>query len=244
MNIIATIEARMASTRLPNKVLKDAVGTPMLGHLVKRLRGVESLNDIVVATTTNEKDNEIAEYSDQIGVKYFRGSEDDVLDRVIKAAEFVNADIIVEITADCPIIDPNIIDQCIQMFLANNVDYLSNVIVRSYPDGMDVQVFALKTLKKSASMTNVALDREHVSLHIRNNPQLFSHLNLVAPSEQHWPELGLTLDEKDDYILLRKIIEHFELENPMFSCLDVIKFLRGNPELLAINETVLRKGNT
>jgi spore coat polysaccharide biosynthesis protein SpsF len=164
--------------------------------------------------------------------------------RVIEAAESVNADIIVEITGDCPIIDPKIVEKTIQMFLAHSADYVSNAHIRSYPDGMDTQVFKLETLKRSISMTDDPLDHEHVTLHIRNHPEIFSHVHLVAPPELHWPELGLTLDEPDDYKLLIKIIEYFEPSNPLFSCLDVINLLRQNPEWLAINKSVIRKGDT
>jgi spore coat polysaccharide biosynthesis protein SpsF len=161
----------------------------------------------------------------------------------VDAASSVNADLVVEITGDCPIIDPEIVEQAIRIFKAHNADYVSNVLVRSYPDGMDTQVFFLETLKRSAAMTNNPLDREHVTLHIRNHPELFSHIHLIAPPEIHWPDLGLTLDEQGDYELLKLIIEHFEGSNPMFSCLDAVRFLRQFPKLMKINQHVVRKGN-
>lgn len=241
---VATIEARMTSSRLPGKVLMPAANKPMLEHLINRLKAVPSIDEIVIATTVNDTDNDIVGFADKVGVSCYRGSEDDVMDRVIGAAESINADVIIEITGDCPIIDPDIIEQSIRMYNDNNADYVSNVIIRSYPDGMDTQVFTLESLKKSAAMTNDALDREHVSLHMRNNPAIFSQVNLVSPPSLHWPELGLTLDEKDDYLLLKKIIEHFSESNPLFSCLDVITLLKENPDWIAINQHVVRKGNT
>jgi spore coat polysaccharide biosynthesis protein SpsF len=244
MRIVATIEARMTSSRLPGKVLMTAGGVPMLEHLVTRLKAVASIQTIVLATTVNKADDPLIEFSKQENINYYRGSEDDVMLRVIEAAESVNADIIVEITGDCPIIDPKIVEKTIQMFLAHSADYVSNAHIRSYPDGMDTQVFKLETLKHSISMTDDPLDHEHVTLHIRNHPEIFSHVHLVAPPELHWPELGLTLDEPDDYKLLIKIIEYFEPSNPLFSCLDVINLLRQNPEWLAINKSVIRKGDT
>ena len=160
------------------------------------------------------------------------------------AGQSVNADIIVEITGDCPIIDPEIIEQTIQVYRHNSVDYVSNNNVRSYPDGMDVQVFALAQLEKSAKMTNDPLDHEHVTLHIRKNPKIFSRINLFSTPELYNPDLGLTLDEREDYILLKKIIEHFhEINNPFFSCLDVIRFLRNNQKLVGINNHITRKGD-
>jgi spore coat polysaccharide biosynthesis protein SpsF len=243
MKVIATIEARMTSTRLPGKPLLPAGNVSMLEHLVRRLESVPSIHEIVLATTINKADDALVECGNRLGISIFRGSENDVMQRVIDAADSVAAEIVVEITADCPIIDPGIIEQAIRTFYAHRVDYVSNVIMRSYPDGMDVQVFRLSTLKQSAKMTKDLLDREHVTLHIRNNPQIFKHIHLIAPPELHWPELGLTLDETNDYKLLLNIIEFLEKKDPLFSCLDVVRYLRIFPELVEINKGVIRKGN-
>lgn len=244
MKIAAIVEARMTSSRLPGKVLLPATGMPMLSHLVRRLHTIETIDEIVLATTTNSTDDLLVDFSKKTGIKCFRGSEEDVMSRVIEAADSVNADLIVEITGDCPIIDPEIVEQTIRMFHANHADYVSNAHIRSYPDGMDTQVYMLETLKKSASLTATKLDHEHVTLHIRNHPEMFKHLHLVAPPELHWPELGLTLDEQTDYVLLKRIIEYFETTNPLFSCLDCIRLLRQNPDWLEINKSVVRKGDT
>jgi spore coat polysaccharide biosynthesis protein SpsF len=244
MKIVATIEARMTSSRLPGKVLMTALGQPMLHHLVARLQAVPSLDQIVLATTVNATDDVLESFAIKEKIGCFRGSEDDVMARVIGAAGSADADIVVEITGDCPIIDPQIVEQTIRMFRVNDAAYVSNAVVRSYPIGMDTQVFRLETLKRSAAMTSAPLDREHVTLHICNHPELFPHLHLVAPPELHWPELGLTLDEPADYELLRKIIEHFGASNPLFSCLDAVRLLRANPDWVAINQSVRRKGAT
>jgi len=244
MRIVATIEARMTSSRLPGKVLMPAGGVPMLKHLVTRLEAVASIEAIVLATTINKTDDPLVEFAKQENINYYRGSEDDVMLRVIEAAESVNADIVVEITGDCPIIDPQIVEQTIGMFKAHNADYVSNAHIRSYPDGMDTQVFRLETLKRSASMTDDSLDHEHVSLHIRNHHEIFSHIYLIAPPELHWPGLGLTLDEEDDYKLLKKIIEYFGKDNRLFSCLDTCRLLREKKEWIIINDHVQRKGDT
>lgn len=244
MKFVATIEARMTSSRLPGKPLLKAAGKTMLEHLVARLKLVSSLDTIVLATTINEADDDLVSEAKRLGIQFFRGSEDDVMNRVISAAASVDADAVVEITGDCPIIDPGIVEQTIAMFKAHSVDYVSNAIVRSYPDGMDVQVMGLNTLRKSSAMTIDPLDLEHVTLHIRNNPDIFSRVHLVAPPELHWPELGLTLDEQKDYDLISCLIDFFIEVNPTFSCLDAINHLKANPNLVSINDTVLRKGNT
>jgi len=243
MKIVATIEARMTSSRLPGKVLMDVLDKPILHYLVARLKRVQLLDEIVLATTINSTDDSLVEFANNENIKYYRGSEDDVMARVAGAAESVDADLIVEITGDCPIIDPDIIEQAIQTYINNNVDYVSNAHVRSYPDGMDVQVFSLNVLKKSLNMTDDILDHEHVTLHIRNHPKLFSHLNLVAPKKLWWPDLGLTLDERSDFELLKKIIEYFS-DNIFFDCYEVVKLLRERPDLVSINQKVFRKGDT
>lgn len=245
MKNVATIEARMTSSRLPGKILLPAAGKPMLEHLVHRLKAVPSIDTIVLATTVNVADEPLVDLAERLEIGVFRGDEDDVMQRVIDAAASANADLVVEITGDCPIIDPDIVEQTIRMFKVNRADYVSNALVRSYPDGMDTQVFRLETLERSAAMTNDRLDREHVTLHIRNHPELFTHVHLVAPPEIYWPELGLTLDERSDYELLKHIIEHFDSNNnPLFSCLDAVRYLRQFPKYAGINKDVVRKGNT
>ena len=240
--IVATIEARMTSSRLPGKVLLEAAGIPMMEHLVRRLKAVKSLDQIVLATTINREDLPLIKLAKELNINYFCGSEEDVMQRVIGAGDSVNADLIVEITGDCPIIDPGIVEQTIQMFKVHNADYVSNAIIDSYPDGMCTQVFRLDTLKRSEKMTNDPLDREHVTLHIRKNPKLFNHVHLVAPPEIHWPGLGLTLDELSDYKLIKKVIEYFvNNKNPLFSCADVVSLFRQYPEYLEINKDVVRK---
>lgn len=240
MKIVATIEARMTSSRLPGKVLLPVCDRPMLSHLLDRLRLVPSLNDIVLATTTNPQDDILIDFAKTNDLAYFRGSEHNVLSRVLGAAKSVNADVIVEITADCPVIDPFIIEQVIQTYLHNQADYVNNVIVRSYPAGMDTQVFPYKVLEHSSSLTNDPDDLEHVSLYICNHPELYKHINLVAPADLHWPTLGLTLDEIHDYHLLKNIIEHFD-GHPRVSCNEIIRLLRNNPDWVKINHHVKRK---
>lgn len=241
--VVATIEARMTSSRLPGKVLLPALGDPMLLHLVRRLQAVSSIDAIVIATTVNVSDQPIIDFSFAHGISVYRGSEENVLERVVGAAEMLNAQVIVEITGDCPIIDPTLVEKTIQLFFDNNTDYVSNSLIRSYPDGMDTQVFSLENLKKSAILTSDPLDLEHVSRFMWQHPDLFSQLNMLAPSDLHWPELGLTLDEADDYQLLKKIIEALGPQNILFGCADVIALLKKNPEWVDINRKVHRKGD-
>jgi spore coat polysaccharide biosynthesis protein SpsF len=240
--VVATIEARMGSSRLPGKVLMPALGEPMLMHLVRRLRAVPSIDNIVIATTTKEGDTPIVDFCAANDITCFRGSEDDVLARVIAAGESDSAEVLVEITGDCPVIDPDLVEQTIRMYFHHDVDYASNSIVRSYPIGMDTQVISMAVLKGSAELTDDPLDREHVSRYLWQRPDQYRFAHLVSPPSLHWPGLALTLDEPGDYLLLKKIIETLAPTNPLFSCLDMIRLLRANPSWLDLNSSVLRKG--
>lgn len=240
--VVATIEARMGSSRLPGKVLMTVLGEPMLMHLVRRLRAVPSISNIIVATTLNEIDNPIVDFCMANDVAYFRGSEDDVLARVIAAGESASADVLVEITGDCPLIDPDLVEQTIRMYFHHDVDYASNSVVRSFPIGMDTQVISMPVLKASADLTDDPLDREHVSRYLWQRPDQYRLVHLVSPPSLYWPDLALTLDEPGDFLLLKRIIEYFATINPMFSCLDIIMLLRANPSWLLLNSGVVRKG--
>ncbi len=244
MNIAAIIEARMTSTRLPKKVLLPANGKPLLQHLVDRLKRVKSLDRIVLATTVNREDDALAQFAAQQGIDCFRGSEEDVMGRVIGAAESVQADVVVSVTGDCPVIDPILVEQLVQMHLHNPCDYASNRQIPGYPGGMDTQVYPLAALKRSAAMTDDVLDHEHVTLHIRNHPELFKHLYLIAPEDQYWPDLDLSVDEKDDYLFIKTLIEHFGDANPLFNCREIVEVLKARPEWVAINAHVKRKGDS
>ena len=241
-NIIAIVEARMTSSRLPGKHLLLADGKPMLQHLVDRLKRVSQINKIVVATTTNSADDVLVDFAREAEVEVYRGSELDVMGRVLEAGIAFSADVICEVTGDCSIIDPELVEQVIQSFLVNSAVYANNGR-KGLPDGMGAQIFCLEALKQSAAMTQDPLDREHVTLHIRNHSELFPPLYLVAPRSLSWPELGLTLDERDDYILLKRIIEYFGKADPYFSCAQVIQLLREKPDWLVINKHVMRKGD-
>lgn len=242
--IVAIVEARMTSTRLPGKVLLPAAGRPMLGHLVERLKRVPSVDEIVVATTTNGTDEALVEFAESYGVSCFRGSEHDVMGRVLGAGEAMQADIVVNITGDCPLIDPLLTEQIIRLFLNNACDYATNGHIRTFPDGFPVQVYRLQTLGKSVAMTDDRLEHEHVTLHIRRHPEIFHPIYLPAPPDQHWPEVSLSLDEEADYLLLKKIFEHFADSCPQFGCREVVALLKANLDWLAINNHIKRKGDT
>jgi spore coat polysaccharide biosynthesis protein SpsF len=180
MKTVITIEARMRSTRLPGKVLKPVLGRPMLEMMIERLRRVHQADAIVVATTDNPADDDIAALANRLGVNLYRGSEDDVLGRVLDAARSVEAELIAETTGDCPLIDPGIADQVIATFLTNQVDFCSSGLVRTYPLGLDLHVFRTSTLAEVAAQTQDPVNREHVALYIIEHPERFRLLNIAS----------------------------------------------------------------
>lgn len=241
--VVGIVCARSTSSRLPGKHFLKVLGRPMIGHLIDRLKMVSSIDEIIIATTINKPDDVFVEFCELNNVSIFRGSEDDVMGRVLAAAENFNADIICEVTGDCPLIDPELVEQIVSTFINNDVDYIFNGR-GGLPDGMGSQLYSVSALKRSEGLTREPLDREHVTLHIRQNPQLFSVIDMIATKSNQWPELCITLDEREDYFLLKNIIEHFGSDGQLFTCNDIIEYLRINPELVAINEHVQRRGET
>jgi spore coat polysaccharide biosynthesis protein SpsF len=241
MKFSIIIQARLGSCRFPGKVLKYYKNYSILDILIKRIKKSKLINKIIIATTNKKKDQKIINYCKENKILFFRGSENDVLKRYYDAATKYNADIIVRITGDCPLIDPSIVSQVIRTFGHNNFDYVTNSNIRTYPDGMDVAVFSAKNLKKISNTTKNSHDREHVTLYFRRKNNNYSICNIMAPYNLHYPDLGLTLDEIKDFILIKKIFKKFKKNQNTFSCLEVVNFLKKNPELLKINRTVLRK---
>lgn len=236
--VLATIEARMTSSRLPGKVLADMGGQPALALMVERLRRVPSLDGIVVATTVNATDDPIATLADRLGIGCFRGSEEDVLLRVLGAAEAHAIDVIVETTGDCPLIDPAVVERTIQAYRASGAGYVSNVLRRSYPIGMDTQVFARSVLADVARRTADPFDHEHVSVFIYRHPELYSLLNVAAPARQTDPTLRLTLDTPEDLRLLRAVTQAV---GPAGDLDAILAVLGERPSLRDLNDHIVHR---
>lgn len=241
MKTAITIEARMRSTRLPGKVLLPLLEKPMLERMIERLRRVRRADAIVVATTVNPADDPIENLARSLGVACWRGSEEDVLGRVLDAARSVDADLIVETTADCPLIDPLVIDQLIQTFRANQVDYCSNVLQPSYPRGLDAQVFPTRILAQVAALTNDPADREHVSLYIYEHPARYRLLNVASGLPPAAGKLRLTVDTPEDLALVTAIYEALYPASPAFGLADILGLLARRPSLATLNEQVRQK---
>lgn len=232
MKIIATIEARMTSSRLPGKVLMLSCGKPMLELMIERVRRSKLLNDIVLATTVNREDDPVVDLCKKIECSYFRGSENDVLLRVLEAAKSVDADIIVELTGDCPCIDWRHIDHLIEFYLNNDYDFVANNTERSFPDGFDIRIFSVEALQKVCELSPDPLDHEHVSIFFPKHTELFKCYNWKASGIEDRPDLEITLDEQGDYELIDKIFTELYPNNSDFSCVDVIDYLDKNTNVL------------
>lgn len=239
--ITATIEARMTSSRLPGKVLLPILGVPALELIVGRLKKSRYLDSICIAMTTNADDDAIEALAQRLKVGVFRGSESDVLGRVLGAACASKADTIVEITGDCPFVDPGLVDRGIEEFFTHDVDYASNTIEPTYPNGFDVQVFPTKVLAEVSEITDDPVDRTHVSYYIYMHPEKYRCLNWVAQPENRAPEFRMTLDEESDYMALTAVAEALAPQKPLFTAEDVVQYLRAHPETVAINANVRQK---
>ncbi len=169
MKIVALVQARMGSTRFPGKVLKTIVNKPMIELLLARLSQSSELDEVVVVTSKERQDDQLQLIVESLNYKCVRGSEKDVLNRFYEAAKYLKADVIVRITGDCPLVDPTLVDQCIQEYKKTKVDYFSNVDPATYPDGLDVEVMSFKSIQRANDKTNSEFDREHVTPYIRNS---------------------------------------------------------------------------
>lgn len=236
--IVVTIEARMTSSRLPGKVLLPLGGRPVLERLIERIKRARYPDEVVVATTINKADEPIVDLCDKIGCRYFRGSENDVLGRVLGAARSVKAAVIVEITGDCPLTDSRHIDEIIEMFYSGDYDYAAN---SGFPVGLAAQAFPVKVLAEVDGLTDDPIDRAHVSYYIYNHPERYKLLYRKAQGDMFWPDLRVTLDEEEDHLFLKHIFEKLYEKNKNFSAVDVVRYLKKNPEPLEINRHIKQK---
>lgn len=242
MNFSAIVATRMTSSRLPGKVLMDLAGKPALVRLIERLRRSKYLSDIVIATTTNPSDDIVMETAKAQGVKYYRSSEEDVLLRTVEAAEVAEADFIVQITSDCPLIDHGTIDSVIERMLEHPyLDYAANQLVRTYPLGFSVEVFRTAALRQVEQTISDPAVREHVSLYFYENPELYHLSNVEAPHFLRHPEYRLTLDTEADYQLIKNIYEALYPGKPAFDLYDITRFLEQEPELAVMNRHIAQK---
>lgn len=239
MRIIAIIQARMASTRLPGKVLADIAGQPLLARVVQRVSTVPEIDRIIVATTDTSNDDDLVYWVERFtGLACFRGSEIDVLDRFYQCAKVYQGDLIVRITADDPLKDPSIVQKAIGYFYSiQDLDYCSNTVNPTYPEGLDIEVFRYSALEKAWLESALLSEREHVTPYIWKNKALFNVYNFEYHkdlSDWRW-----TVDKPNDLDFMNKIFMHFS-SNPVVDFEDVIRYLEDNPEIMKMNAGAMR----
>lgn len=241
MKIVAIIQARMGSTRLPSKVMKEVLGKPLLEFQIERIRRSKWINSLVVATTTSEREQPIIDLCERLAVPYYRGAEEDVLERYYEAATHYDAQAVVRLTSDCPLIDPLIIDKVINEFRTNSTryDYVSNTIERTYPRGFDTEIFSMEALEKCHRETTNVSYREHVTPYLYKHPERFKIGQVTHTSDlKHY---RLTVDTEEDLMLIKLLIEDLYKKNQSFSLEDILYLLKKNPEWNLLNSHIEQK---
>jgi len=239
--VVAIIQARMGSTRLPGKVLANVRGKPMLSYVIGRVRAAKTLKEIVVATTTKPGDDAIVAFCRERGVNCFRGSEEDVLDRYYQAAREHAAEAVVRITSDCPLIDPEIVDKTVRAFLVEQPDYApdyaSNSLVRTYPRGLDTEVMTFRALEIAWREARRPYQRTHVTPYIYENPGRFKILSVTG--DRDYSSYRWTVDTPEDLELVRAVYDR--LEGDSFLLNDIVRLMEREPELAEINRSIAQK---
>lgn len=239
--VVVILQARMGSTRLPDKPLKKVLGKPLLSYQIERLRRAKMVTEIVVATTTEPRDDTIVEFCHEAGIPVFRGSELDVLDRYYRAAIKYSADTVVRITGDCPLIDPIEVDRVVSFYLNAypRYDYVSNSLKRTFPRGLDTEVFSFQALERAASEAKRPEEREHVTLYMYEHPNHFQ----LGTVEQHEDQSHhrWTVDTNEDLELITRILTALYPHNSAFTTQDVLQLLKKHPDWVAINSNIIQK---
>jgi len=237
MHTVAVIQARMGSTRLPGKVMREIAGRPMIDWVVGWASRIPNVDKVVVATSVLEREALLVEHLNERNISVVRGPEEDVLARYVRAVETHEADAVVRLTGDCPLLMPEVSERVIQTFLEEECDYASNTIERTYPRGLDTEVLSPEALRCADAEATEAADREHVTHYVRQRPDRFSLCSVVA--DQDRSDLRWTVDEEADLTLMRKI--YGELEGMDFGYHEVLQLLEAHPEWTDINRGVKQK---
>jgi len=245
MQVVASIQARMGSSRLPGKVLTEICGKPMLLWQVERIRRSRLVDRVIVGTSTSELDDKIEDFCCQNSIEYYRGSEDDVLNRIASLLRHISADLHIECCGDSPLIDPQIIDEFIGYYFKNSThaEYFSSALETTYPPGLEVTIYPARVLiEVEKRIAPDDSDREHVGYNITKYPLRYRQKSLVAPPWFYAPEVYLEVDTKEDLVLLRKIVAHFVDKGQVhFGLGEILSYLRQQPELIKINQKVKRR---
>ncbi|MEN6325466.1 MAG: glycosyltransferase family protein [Syntrophomonas sp.] len=244
MRIVAIVQARMSSTRLPGKVLRNILGKPMLGFIVERLGWVKEIGQIVIATSSDPSDQLVYQFCRENGIACYRGNLNDVLDRFYHTAKEYKADTVIRITGDCPCVDPQLVARLIDLFRSGNYNHAGIAtgagaifMENRFPNGLDAECFSFASLEKAWQEATEAADREHVTPYIWRNKDMFKCGSLKP--EEDYSNIRLSVDHIEDFQLVSKIYENLYNQEKPFLMKDIIAFLRANPQLAELNQSFI-----
>jgi spore coat polysaccharide biosynthesis protein SpsF len=237
MKVTAIIQARMTSTRLPGKVLMEVMGRPLLSYQIERLRFSKMIDKIIIATTVNKEDDPIVKLAQKEGLNFYRGSEDDVLDRYYQTTKKYNVKHIMRLTADCPLIAPEICDSIADAYFENGADYIRTG--ETFAEGLDCEIIGFGAIAKAWLEAKLKSEREHVTLYIRNHPELFK--TMVKGNDTDDSRYRITVDEQEDFLVVKTILENlYKDEEICFSIGDIKNFFKENPDTYQLNARIIR----
>ena len=248
-NIVAIVQARMGSTRLPGKILKSIQGMPMLWHIVSRLKSVDEIDEVVIATSDFPSDDQVYEMAKNYGIACFRGSETDVLNRFYSAAKMMDAQYVIRITGDCPLVDPLTISKLIQLYFNDQFDFCGVACgagvakeknINRFPDGLDAEIFSFKILSEVNNKANTILQREHVTPFIWQNNKSYKQGSLY--SDVDYSDLRLTVDNKEDFDFVNWIYDMLYPNNSHFDLQDILELLENNPDVMTNKHLIGQEG--
>lgn len=240
MKIIAVTQARYGSTRLPAKILKEVNGETLLETHLKRILRSEKITSLKVATTVEDGSEKIVEIAEKLGLDTYRGSVNDVLDRFYQTVRGEQPDYVVRLTSDCPLIDPAIIDQVIDMAVSTGADYVSNVLEESYPDGMDCECFRFSALERAWKEATLRSDREHVTPYIWRNSSMKGGTLFRSgclKNGEDWSDIRITVDTSEDFEVVRSILENLGADR---NCGEYVDYIKKHKEISDINSSFKR----
>ena len=236
--ITAIVQARLSSTRLPGKVLESFSGDTLLGHIISRVWKSKCITDLIVATTTNPADDPLVNWMEGRGIKYFRGSETDVLNRYFEAAKVSTATHVARITSDDPFKDPVVIDAVAEMYFRDQLDFAYNNKPPTFAEGLDTEIFSMKALARANSEATDAFEREHVTQHFYRNPDHFRQQNLSSPED--FSHLRWTIDTESDLLMAKTVYNQLYRPDRIFLTADILALIEAHPEIPKLNQHVNR----
>lgn len=240
MSVVVITQARSGSSRLPNKVLKKIGDKTLLQIHIERIKKAKQIDDIYIATTVEKSDSVIEELAKKLGVKYYRGSENDVLDRFYQTVKDIKPNFIVRLTSDCPLIDPKLIDEVVGEAKAQNLDYYSNGLVENYPDGQDIEVFKFTALEKAWEEATLTSEREHVTPYIRKNSTFYGQSLFTSNNhglDENYKNVRLTVDEPNDFEVIKMLINDLGLDKDWRTYTD---YYLSNEKINTLNKDIVR----